>query len=111
MAGRVPSSRNLLSKVCSSSLCFCTHSTPAFEIFKMILHVGFVPNYKKVRLILRGTLLHALTAPSFALWKGATQKANSSVTLHLKVVAMFSQSSLLHAKTTHFLHLLFSLVK
>lgn len=76
----------------------------------MTLHVGFIPNYKKGRLILHGTLLHALAAPSFALWKGATQ-ANSSVTLHLKVAAMFSQPSLRQAKTIHFLHLLFLLVK
>lgn len=57
--------------------------------------MGFIPNYKKVLLILHGKEPHSLAAPSFALWKRATQKmTNSSFTLCLKDIIVFSLSLL-----------------
>lgn len=56
--------------------------------------MGFVPNYKKVLLILHGKEPRSLAAPSFALWKRATQKTTNSFTLRLKDIIMFSLSLL-----------------
>lgn len=67
MAGSVPQSRNLLSKVCGSSLCFCAPRTPALAIFKARLHLGFIPNYEKVLLTLHGKLPASPALLSFAI--------------------------------------------